>query len=766
MKRKTFGLLALSIVMAGSVCAAAQIKHAPAQAAGEQSITVDFNGGFGFNGRAYVTDSLTYNFSGDSVVLTKDNAKAMLGGYEYVYEKGTAGTYDGVTVNADGTWSPVSDKELPTGMLYGFFYDENDNGVADENETIYRRGDEMPLKNGATLKCYYEQKYVFTKVHMKNEVMLKRATEDLTDNLNAFQTVYTESDFTPVCTDMTIVGPNAFAFANSYDAAKNVFVGKNFNRITTSVELPETVTQIRDEAFIMCSSLADISGLKNVYLVGARTFNLCGQNTDQSKTMVVEFGNKLKALGNMKAVENIGGANNRGTVFVFNRNNVRIIFNEPATETSPLQTPTADLAQFQAPSVDNFFVYVPKGTSDAWYPTDEYAKRMTAAVANKVVGMREMVRINYDLNGGTVNGKTTVGTQYLDYGAAEVTRDGAEVNILDYNPKAQDLSKLNTVKYLTPVNGDTTFKGWKDQNGKVWTESMLTSTEELATITEDLTLTAVWDDDKLFGSSITLDGNIGLNFYLKVSDTALADENAKAVVYTDGGVVSETKVSDLADETKEGANKKLTVSVSAKDYKTVYSVKLVYGEKEVELGNQSVENYQNTILNGDYDENLKTLVTAMQNYNFQAEKYFADEEATADVDETVTAETLKKYAATVTGDKTEGIEIKKISLILKGDTAIRIYFTATDISLLSGTVYKKANSDDENTYYVEITNIKAFNLDATYKATIGTQTVSVSVMSAAYAVLSSDTASLAYKNLVKTIYAYSLAANAYYESQI
>ena len=103
MKKKTFGLLALSIAMAGSVCVAAQIKHAPAQAAGEQSLIVDFNGGFGFNGRAYVTDPISYNFSGDSVVLTKDNAKAMLGGYEYVYEKGTAGTYDGVTVNENGT---------------------------------------------------------------------------------------------------------------------------------------------------------------------------------------------------------------------------------------------------------------------------------------------------------------------------------------------------------------------------------------------------------------------------------------------------------------------------------------------------------------------------------------------------------------------------------------------------------------------------------------------------------------------------------------
>ena len=758
MKKKTFGLLALSIAMAGSVCVAAQIKHAPAQAAGEQSLIVDFNGGFGFNGRAYVTDPISYNFSGDSVVLTKDNAKAMLGGYEYVYEKGTAGTYDGVTVNENGTWSPVSDKELPTGMLYGFFYDENNNGVADETETIYRRGDELPLKNGATLKCYYEQKYVFTKVHMKNEVMLKRATKDLSDNLNAFQSVYTESDFTPICTDMVIVGPNAFTY--------NYQTGKNNNNITTSVALPETVTQIRDEAFIMCVKLVEITGFQNVELVGARAFILCGQNANQSETMFLEFGDKLKALGNLKAVENIGGANNRGTVFAVNRSNVRIIFNEPATETSPLQTPIANVEQFQAPSVDNFFVYVPKGTSDAWYPTDNYVRRMTALSANKVVGMREMVRINYDLNGGTVNGKTAVGTQYLDYGAAEVTRDGAEVNILDYNPKAQDLSKLNTVKYITPVNGGTAFKGWKDQNGKVWTESMLTSAEELTTITEDLTLTAVWDDDKLLGSSITLDGNIGLNFYLKVTDAALADENAKAVVYTADGVVSETKVSKLTDETKEGANKKLTVFVSAKDYKTVYNVKLVYGEREVELGNQSVENYQNTILNGDYDENLKTLVTAMKNYNSQAEKYFADEEATADVDETVTAETLKNYAATVTGDKTEGIEIKKISLILKGDTAIRIYFTATDTSLLSGTEYKKANSDNENTYYVEITNIKAFNLDATYKATIGTQTVSVSVMSAAYAVLSSDTASLAYKNLVKTIYAYSLAANAYFESQV
>ena len=538
---KSIKKIVIAMFAVVSVCAAflggLTLKNAKADG---ETVTVSLNGGFIINGSDYETDDIILTPTDKSIVLTRENVKTLFGGAEYVYRKASAGTFDGVTVNEDGTWSPVSDKELPEGMLFGLFYDENDNGIADENETVYRRGDKMPLVKGKTIKCYYEKKYVYAKVHMKNEVVLKRATEDLTGNLNAFQTIYTARDFQPLTANLTAIGMNAFTRAGSYDAASNWFNSKNFNNVTTSVEFPETVTQIRDEAFLMCGNLSNITGLKNVELVGARAFILCGQNTNQSETMFLEFGDNVKALGNMKAVDDsIGGANNRGTVFAVNRSNVRIIFNGKGTESSPLQTPAADVSQFQTKGVEDFFVYVPKGTTDAWYPTDNYAERMTAAVANKVIGMREMIRINYDLNGGMVSGSDTVKTQYLDYGAAEVIRDGAEVNILDYNPKAQDIAKLNTVKYVTPSKRGSAFSHWETASGEAWSEDDFKNADKLKTLTADTVFKAVWIESI---GSVTIDFNGGFHasgettsdenfeYYFTEETFVLTPENARKVV--------------------------------------------------------------------------------------------------------------------------------------------------------------------------------------------------------------------------------------------
>ena len=517
---KSIKKIVIAMFAVVSVCAAflggLTLKNAKADG---ETVTVSLNGGFIINGSDYKTDDIILTPTDKSIVLTRENVKTLLGGAEYVYRKASAGTFDGVTVNEDGTWSPVSDKELPEGMLFGLFYDENDNGIADENETVYRRGDNMPLVKGKTIKCYYEKKYVYAKVHMKNEVVLKRATEDLTGNLNAFQRIYTARDFQPLTANLTAIGMNAFTRAGSYDAASNWFNSKNFNNVTTSVEFPETVTQIRDEAFLMCGNLSNITGLKNVELVGARAFILCGQNTNQSETMFLEFGDNVKALGNMKAVDDsIGGANNRGSVFAVNRSNVRIIFNGKGTESSPLQTPAANVSQFQTKGVEDFFVYVPKGTTDAWYPTDNFAERMKDETTKKAVGMREMVRINYDLNGGNVEGKTTVKTQYLDYGAAEVMRDGKEVNILAHNPAAQDFSKLNTVKFVSPAKHASVFSHWETNSGEKWKEADFKNEQKLKTLTEDTVFKAVWIDSI---GSVTIDFNGGFH----ASGETTSDEN-------------------------------------------------------------------------------------------------------------------------------------------------------------------------------------------------------------------------------------------------
>ena len=129
----------------------------------------------------------------------------------------------------------------------------------------------------------------------------------------------------------------------------------------------------------------------------------------------------------------------------------------------------------------------------------------------------------------------------------------------------------------------------------------------------------------------------------------------------------------------------------------------------------------------------------------------------------ITRETVADYKMTVSGEDAN-VEIIGISLLLKSNTALRLYFAVGEtvptvtVDGQEVEVYSK-NVGEEKAYYVEIGNIAANKLDVFYTVKIGEITVSCSALSFAETVLNTDGADMATVNLVKALYLYNQAAN-------
>lgn len=67
-----------------------------------------------------------------------------------------------------------------------------------------------------------------------------------------------------------------------------------------------------------------------------------------------------------------------------------------------------------------------------------------------------------------------------------------------------------------------------------------------------------------------------------------------------------------------------------------------------------------------------------------------------------------------------------------------------------------------NDYYIEVKNIAANDLDNIYEFVIGGHELKIGALSYAYTVNAEETAGAAYKNVIKALYAYNVAANNYF----
>jgi len=280
---------------------------------------------------------------------------------------------------------------------------------------------------------------------------------------------------------------------------------------------------------------------------------------------------------------------------------------------------------------------------------------------------------------------------------------------------------------------------------------------------------------EILGNSISLKGNININYYFDLPYAVLNDANAK-VVFT---MADGTKVEQAVSEgTKNNAGQYIfSVPVAAKEMTDEIQAEIFYGEgASVQADSYCAKTYADYVIKdetGTYDA-VKPLVKAMLHYGAYAQKYFGYNTENLANDglnipdlASVTKDTLTGYKAVGAG--TVNAKFYGASLLLKSETTLRFFFQVDADATL--TVKHEENSlevkERNGLYYVDVENISAKDLGnvITLEINDGAETASVSAspMTYCYNILAAEEGT--YENsivdLAKALYMYYVQADAY-----
>lgn len=347
----------------------------------------------------------------------------------------------------------------------------------------------------------------------------------------------------------------------------------------------------------------------------------------------------------------------------------------------------------------------------------------------------------------------------------------------------------------TPVLGGKTVYHGTDCAGKnLYSNEPVTADHDFTSANGKCTKCGAYEDEMsaLYGHSITLDGKIGLNYFMEIGDYYANNStsmNFSVINYdseTGQQKVLYTQSVPLTGDTKviyDGKTYyKFTCSLAAKEMTCSVKAQLVNGENEGTAFYYSVEQYAYTILNDEsYDNTTKELVIAMLNYGSNSQNYFDFNTyylANYDLPDELTqladtqAEELSAYASSYTAGEsyTGSTSYYGSSLVLNSGTEIKHYFTYdssnTNIDAFTckdndGKSYKIAESGSY--LYVKVDSIPAHQLGdaltlSLYDNDVKVCDISYSPLSYVYSVLKAYTTDDGthdnVRNLVKSIYQY------------
>lgn len=283
--------------------------------------------------------------------------------------------------------------------------------------------------------------------------------------------------------------------------------------------------------------------------------------------------------------------------------------------------------------------------------------------------------------------------------------------------------------------------------------------------------------------SLTLNGDIGVNFYLELNDTIKQDTSAVLEFSINGKEVSSVKVSEAIKngsiEVKDTtgvshACYKFSCNINAKQMTDTIqaTLKTASGTWKEEY---SVQKYADEAKNGD-NEKLTSIVNAMLTYGAYAQKLFGyrtDTLAGGTLPSlpTVTVDELSSYAYKKSGSE-ENLMLDGSSLLLKDKTTIRIYYQLKSGNIsdytfyVDGQVVTPTKSGNAGLYYVEVKDIAAQDLGVVHTFRVGSLSVTnFSALSYVKAVFEYDKSTEDNKNAMTALYLYYQAAKKYFETR-
>ncbi|MBQ9808511.1 MAG: leucine-rich repeat domain-containing protein [Ruminococcus sp.] len=292
--------------------------------------------------------------------------------------------------------------------------------------------------------------------------------------------------------------------------------------------------------------------------------------------------------------------------------------------------------------------------------------------------------------------------------------------------------------------------------------------------------------EHLYGHSITLDGSIGVNFYVELTDELLASETAEMIFTIPNGSKTDTQTLLVKDVIADESNKvsigsktyyKFKCSISAKDMASTITAQLVDGEKSGTEYTYSVKDYAEYLLEHTEVEeyaNAAPLVKAMLNYGAASQTYFGIEGTAANAELDDADKELGEVSIPETfqfDDESaalpEGVTFEGATLSLKSETTLSLYFNGlpegTEFTCDSKTVETAKNGE----YVVaRIRGINASELEndftVTFEGDSVTYNVTYNVMTYFYNVLNDGTVDDNLQNVCKALYRYAEEASKYF----
>ena len=314
-------------------------------------------------------------------------------------------------------------------------------------------------------------------------------------------------------------------------------------------------------------------------------------------------------------------------------------------------------------------------------------------------------------------------------------------------------------------------------------QKALISTETLDKLTAaEAALAAA---EKLFAAhSVTLGGNIGVNFFInsKTVDFANADTAVVKFTWDYGKYNEEVNLKELTLDAN-GYYKASVDVVAAQIAHKIHAEVYLNGEKLEQTDDYSVQDYAEAVYDNpaEYDsekpEQLKALAKALLNYGANAQTVFDSALiekpalANANVGNNGYADvTAEQIAGKINGTASDlnaiasqlGAKYFTSSLIYLSKNTLRIYFTPTSYpgEIPNANAYDGSKSD--HYYYVDHANIPAAELDDQQTFNVNGTTFTFSALDYAKAVVESTKMDDDQKNLAKSLYLYNQAANDYF----
>ena len=294
---------------------------------------------------------------------------------------------------------------------------------------------------------------------------------------------------------------------------------------------------------------------------------------------------------------------------------------------------------------------------------------------------------------------------------------------------------------------------------------------------------------RAYGCSLSLEGDIAINFYLVIPDEVFEDADAYVTLNDD----TTLPIAGAKSVVKEGVTMyEFKYRVAAKEMGKDVVLHAFNGDGELlplhrystdkdltETGyHYSVQRYIRLAQESSTDAELIALMKAMSDYGSKAQFLFHyDEENAAEIynpdDITgVTAEALRPYRREVIKTERTGIAYTSANLTLESETTARVFFRVNEgtIDDYSFTVNGKAVDPVARSegYAIELKNIAAKNLDEMYVVKVSDAegvclTVEYCALSYAYLVLDNGEQTQELEETVKALYLYNQAAKAYFD---